>query len=230
MFSIGKCIRDKALKKPDVVLREHPLAVVAKESAKVTQRILFHPRMFRDQVKRQRCRCKAASNNLMKLCKSCDQWFHYRCVGLTKAEADAAVDWKCGYCVSTPDKDGNCEWFSSKKDETKKSKTAIPVRNVNDTPRNKGIPTDRDDLIWKGPRSWDDIKQMAREGGVKINLAEQRHQAKAQKLVEEGGHHLVDAMTAGGLAARGVDGALTDELYHLNLLGDEEEEEELVEK
>jgi hypothetical protein len=214
------------LKKPDVELRKHPLSEVAKVSTELTQRILFHPEPFRVKVQRQRCICRAKSNNKMILCESCDQWFHFNCVDMTEEEAQKAKDWKCGYCAGGPGDGEKQSWVFVRKQASKKARPAIRERLVSETPKALGIDPHGDDEIEKGPVLWEDVVKMARDGGVKINQPEQRRAKKAAKLVEEGGHHLVDEMTAGGLAARGVDGALVDELLNLQLLDDEEDVEE----
>lgn len=227
-----QCVRKNALKKPDVELRKHPLSEVAKVSAELTGRILFHPEPFRVQSDRQRCICRAKSNNKMVLCESCDEWFHFACVDMTEVEAQDAKDWKCGYCAGGPPKDGMQSWVLARRQVSKRARPAPRERLVSETPKARGIQPYGDDKVEKGPVSWEEIMQMARDGAAKINQVEQRWAKKAATLVEEGGHHLVDAMTAGGLAARGVDGALVDELLNLNLLdepGDVDEEEEDVE-
>ena len=219
-------MRKNALKKPDVELRKHPLSEVAKVSAELTGRILFHTEPFRVKVDRQRCICRAKSNNKMVLCELCDEWFHFTCVDMTEEEAQDAKDWKCGYCAGGPPKDGKQSWVLARKQVSKRARPAIRDRLVSETPKARGIKPHGDDKIEMGPGSWDEIVQMAREGGAKINQLERRRAEKAAKLVEGGGHHLVDAMAAGGLAARGVDGTLVDELVHLQLIDEPEDVEE----
>jgi hypothetical protein len=66
---------------------------------------------------------------------------------------------------------------------------------------------------------------LAREGGRKIYL-EQKRKAAAAKVLKEGGHHIVDEMTAGGVQARGVSNALANEFYHNDALQDVAEGDE----
>lgn len=168
----------------------------------------------------------------MVLCESCDEWFHFACVDMSEEDAQMAKDWKCGYCAGGPPKDGKQSWVLARRQVSKRARPAVRERLVSETPKARGIEPNGDDKVEKGPVSWEEIMRMARDGAAKINQVEQRWAKKAAKLVEEGGHHLVDAMTAGGLAARGVDGALVDELLNLDLLdepGDVDQEEEEVE-
>lgn len=214
------------MKKPDVELRKHPLTEVAKVSAELTRRILFHPEPFRVEVARQRCICRSKAEKNMVLCESCDEWFHFHCVDMTVEQAEKAIHWRCGYCTGRPDSDGKQTWNLDRKQAGKRARPAVRDRLVSDTPKARGVNPFKNEMIETGPGSWQEIVQMAQEGGAKINQAEQRRAQKAATLVEEGGHHVVDAVTAGGLAGRGVDGALIDELYHLDLLGEVAVEEE----
>ncbi len=60
--------------------------------------------------------------------------------------------------------------------------------------------------------TWQDVVELAKAGGRAINLEMQANKRKAQKIVKEGGHHVVDEMTAAGLQLREVDDELIDDL------------------
>ena len=70
---------------------------------------------------------------------------------------------------------------------------------------------------------------MAKAGGRAINLEIQANKRKAQKIVKEGGHHVVDEMTAAGLQLREVDDELIDDLLGQGLLDEDGEEVSAVE-
>ncbi len=53
-------------------------------------------------------------------------------------------------------------------------------------------------------------------------MEEARKKKKAEKLVKELGHHIVDEMTSAGLALRSVDGPLIDDLEELGFLDERE--------
>ncbi len=201
-------------------MRQFPLEVVVAESKKVTQRIVFHPDQLRHQVKRQRCFCGNVSNDRMLLCDTCQEWYHCDCIGVTKKEAATLQGWKCGYCFEPPDAAGDCVWKMDIPQGKRKKAKVAPSRNVSQTPRELGIDPEGADLVWEGPDTWDKIVDLAREGGRKINLEQKRHKAAAAKILKEGGHHIVDEMTAGGVQARGVSNALADEFYHNDMLND----------
>lgn len=184
--------------------------------------ILFHPETFRHQEKRQACYCGAKSNDKMVQCDHCDEWFHCACIGVSEQQARQEENWGCGYCRAVPDADGNCTWQLEIPQGGRKRPRVAPTRNVRDTPKAKGLDVSGKDLVWVGPRNWEEVVAMAREGGRAINLEMKVQKGRAAKVVKEGGHHIVDEQTAAGLQAREVDNALVDDLLHQGMLDNNE--------
>lgn len=104
----------------------------------------------------------------------------------------------------------------------KRVRVAKP-REASQTPRALGIEPFGDDLINVGPRTWDDIVLLAQEGGKKIREAEARYKRKAAALVKEGGHHIVDQMSLGGVVHQGVTKELVADLIAVGELEEEED-------
>ena len=217
----SQCVRKAPLKKPDFVLRGFPLQKVFEASKTVGQVLLLHPAPFRHEQDRQRCFCNTRSNGYMVLCETCHEWFHFKCVGLTAAEADAAQNWRCGYCRAAPDANGNRLWALPIPGANQKRKKATLVRNDANTPKARGIGILNDKEV-VGPTTWEDFVALAREGGRKINEKEARYKRKAEQLVKEGGHHVVDAVGLGGVVARGVDATMVDDLVGQDLIVDDD--------
>jgi hypothetical protein len=219
-----QCVRAAPLRKPDVELRKHPLQKVLEATDTVTNQILFHPEKLRHWEKRRRCFCKVKSEEKMMLCETCWQWYHFGCVGLSAQEASQAVDWKCGYCLGKPVADGMCSWKLDIPQGNRKRKKVAPERHIKNSPRARGVSPDDDDLLEVGPTTWQDVIELAKAGGRAINLEMQANKRKAQKIVKEGGHHVVDEMTAAGLQLREVDDELIDDLLGQGLLDEDEEQ------
>ena len=201
-------MRRTALQKPDQILRHFPLVKVFEQSKRVNKVLLFSCDMLRREIPRQRCFCKTKSTKDMMLCEECAEWYHLACIGVTQEEAEAAADWRCGYCQGAPDNDGFRTWQSRIPQGNRKRPKVALARNDNATPRARGIQPLGDDVVSVGPSCWEECVELARTGARKINLAEAKNKKKALQLVNEGGHHIVDEVSLGGVRAREVDGAL----------------------
>ena len=134
------------LRKPDVELRKVALQKVMKQTKHVTDQILFHPETIYHREKRRRCYCKLKSELEMVFCGGCSQWYHLDCVGLSEEQARAAVDWRCGYCLSAPKGDGMCSWNLVIPQGKRKRKKVAPDRHKDDTPKKRGVQEDQDDF------------------------------------------------------------------------------------
>jgi hypothetical protein len=222
-------VRAAPLSRPDAVLRKHPLQKVMAAVPLLTTHVVFHPQPIFHQAKRPRCFCGIKSEKDMALCDTCLQWFHFACLGLSGKELQAIDDWKCGYCRGKPDQDGMCEWKMPIPQGDRKRKKVAPKRHVDDTPCARGVADDQDDMRDVGPRTWDDTVADARKGGKAINVKMVALKRRAEKLVKEGGHHIVDEMGAVGLQAREVNQVLVNDLLQENLLEDDEEPEAAAE-
>jgi hypothetical protein len=213
-----QCVRKAPGQLPNQELRFYPLVKVFEQSERISKVLLFSPDKICREIPRQRCFCNTKSNAQMMLCEECAEWYHVACIGMTQVEAEAAVDWCCGYCQSAPDADGDRTWMLAVPQGQRKRPKVAPVRNDVATPKARGVQPFNDDVVFDGPSSWDDCVELARTGGRKINLAEALNKKKALKIVNAGGHHVVDEVSLGGVQARGVDGALVDDLIGIGLL------------
>lgn len=222
LLTIAQCVRTAPLPRPDAVLRKHPLQKVMGVAESLTAQVLFHPHSIYHKEKRRRCFCGIKSEGKMGLCDSCNQWYHYGCLGMTFDDLEADKNWKCGYCRGKPDSDGICEWKMTIPQGKRKRKKVAPSRHFRDTPLARGVGPDEDDLLDVGPHTWDDTVAAAQSGGKRINAKMLAYKKRAEKLVEEGGHHIVDEMGAAGLQARDVDQVLVNDLLQEQLLGEDD--------
>lgn len=209
------------MQKPDKGLRKFPLSKVIAANEKLQRVFLMHPDPIRHKVERKYCICKTKADKKMVCCDECDEWFHYRCVGISEEAAKAARDWRCGYCRSNPDDEGNRTWSLKIREGKRKRKTVALVRNDDDTPKALQFDASVTNMVEVGPKSWSEIAQQTQMGARKINLEEARRRKQAKKILNEGGHHVVDEVTLGGVGPRQVDGALVDDLLELGLLDGE---------
>lgn len=154
----------------------------------------------------------------MILCEGCNEWYHHACVSMSEEQAQAAEDWRCGYCQADPDDEGNQIWNLPLPEGSSKRRKRPAARNEEETPKALGFDPNRRNKIAVGPASWDEIKTAARVGGQRINLEEQRKKKQALKVLGQGGHHVVDEMSSAGLSLRPVDGTLVDDLEGQGLL------------
>lgn len=190
-------------------------------TAELNSTILLHPEPIVHRVPRQRCFCHRKSDGKMCLCESCDEWYHLDCVGMTEQQAKAAVDWKCGYCRSDPDEKGNREWNLGIPQGAHKRKRVAKPRNDANSPKAKGVPTGGSEMVEQGPASWDACVALVVAGRKKIQEAELIYKRKAVKIVNEGGHHVVDQMTLGGVERQGVSHALVADLVAIGEIDEE---------
>jgi len=206
------------------------LQQVVEVAAKLTGQVVFHPLTIVRDEKRLLCFCKKKSSSNMGFCDGCNQWYHFACLGLTVKDLERAADWRCGYCRAKPDNDGMCEWkMTIPKGPGKRAKVA-PKRHFRDTPAARGAGPETVEMVQVGPVTWDDTVAEAKKGGKTINGKMLAFKKRAEKLVQEGGHHIVDEMGAAGLQARSVDQVLVNDLIQENLLRDEVEPEAEIEE
>jgi hypothetical protein len=194
------------------------LAKAFEQSKRISKVLLFSPDKIRREIPRQRCFCNTKSTNQMVLCEACTEWYHLGCVGMSQEDALAADNWHCGYCRSAPDADGNRDWTLPIAQGKRKKPKVAPTRNDNATPKARGVQPFNDEFVFDGPSSWDECVELVHAGARKINLAEAKNKKKALQLVNEGGHHVVDEVSLGGVRAREVDSALVDDLIDAGLL------------
>lgn len=208
------------LQKPDKYLRFSPLVKVIPATRKLQSVMLFSPDPIRHERERKYCFCRTNASKEMILCDECHEWYHFKCVGMDEEAAAGDDAWQCGYCMDEADEDGNRSWKLDIPPGKRKKKRTAPERNDDETPKALGFEPEKRAKVKMGPKDWDAIKLITAEGGKKINMEEERKKKKAEKLVKELGHHIVDEMTSAGLAMRNVDGPLIDDLEELGFLDD----------
>jgi PHD-finger len=207
--------------KPDKVLRVRPLREVQTALEKLKRVVLVHPEPIVVEVPSKYCVCKKGERKrtdktkLMIQCDECWDWFHFDCVQL-KDDADVKnLAWKCEWCLDTIDEKGYQRWTSNRKLAKK--------RHYKDTPRrNGGVKGGNPPQSYSAPPDWDgkvaEIKEIARRAAIK----KKKLTDAVEKLVEEGGHHLVDAVGMAGLDVRAVDEAMIDEMLGEGLVEEDE--------
>ena len=199
--------------KPDKVLRFRPLKEVKRALAKLQCVVLFHPKNLAQKLPSEFCYCKKGErktgkkSKLMVQCFTCWQWYHFDCVGLPDDAVLKNVEWKCGWCLEKPDKLGKHRWVPP-------GFTKGKLRHWKDAPRlNGGVYGGDPPQRFSSPLSWEgkvaEVQELARRAAIKKKkLAE-----AVEKLVDEGGHHFVDAEGMVGLESRPVTEALIDEVF-----------------
>ena len=211
------------MQKPDKVLRFRPLKEVKTALAKLQRVVLFHPKPIVEKLKPKYCHCKkgerkkGAKSKKMVQCVNCWDWFHFDCVGLAEDADVTDVPWECGWCAGKVDKPGKQRWTFPGRKKAK-------LRHWKDVPRlNGGVQGGEPPQRYSAPRSWEgkvaEVQELARRAMVK----KKKLTEAVEKLVEEGGHHLVDAEGMVGLESRPVTEAMIDEVYddEVNALGED---------
>lgn len=174
--------------------------------------LLFHPDPIWTEGERDRCFCNKKPNKKMLACEDCHEWFHFDCVGMIQATAEAADRWQRGYCRSPLNADGKREWFLLIPQGGRKHAKKAKPRADDASPKAQGLEIDGSDMVPLGPRSWAEVEVEVARSSKKINLARKAAKAAATRAVGAGGHHIVDEMIGGGVGPRKVTEALIDEL------------------
>jgi hypothetical protein len=205
--------------KPDKVLRFRPLKEVPEAVAKLKRVVLFHPKPIVEELKAKFCVCgkgerKAGKKSkLMIQCEECWEWYHSDCAGVEDAAAVQNDDWKCEWCTSDVDKEGYQRWKSGRKKAKKRHHKDVPKLNGAVLGGNPAV-------RYSAPPSWDgkveQVKELARRAAIK----KRKLTEAVEKLVDEGGHHLVDAEGMAGLELRPVNDGMIDEVLQAGLVED----------
>ena len=205
--------------KPDKVLRFRPLKEVPEAVAKLKRVVLIHPKPIAEELKAKFCICgkgerkMGKKSKVMIQCEECWEWYHSDCVGVADASVVQNDDWKCEWCKSDIDKEGYQRWKSGRKKAKKRHRKDIPKLN--------GAILGGDPAVrYSAPPSWegkvDQVKELARRAAIK----KRKLTEAVEKLVEEGGHHLVDAEGMAGLELRPVNDGMIDEALEAGLVAD----------
>jgi hypothetical protein len=203
--------------KPDKALRSRPLEEVGAAVSKLRKVVLFHPDPIVLELPHKYCVCGKGERSSgkksrdMVQCEECWEWFHFDCVDVKDHAEVENVDWKCDWCKSKIDKNGYQRWTAGRK----KAK----LRHQGDRPRVNGAvlggyPPSR----YSAPPSWDgkvaEVKELARRAAIK----KRKLTEAVEQLVNEGGHHLVDAEGMAGLERRPVNDGMIDEALAANMV------------
>lgn len=155
-------------------------------------------------------------------CDTCDEWYHFDCVGFDNDHSVKEDRWECGYCQGEQAVDGIQQWTRNIPQGLRKRVKTAPDRRIDETPKAKGIAIAGDEMVATGESTWFAIRAAAREGGKRINLKEKAAKGKAKGIVAAGGHHVVDHVVGGQVEPRPVNMALVDELAGNGILSDDE--------
>lgn len=217
----SKRVRAFPMGKPDKVLRVRPLREVKAALEKLKVVVLVHPEPIVVELPPKYCICKKGERIRSKItlrmiqCDECWEWFHFDCVGF-EDDKDVKDDvWKCEWCNYKIGKDGIQRWISKRK--------RAKNRHYKDAPRRNGaVRGGNPPKSFSAPQDWDgkvaEIKEIARRAAIK----KKKLTDAVEKLVDEGGHHLVDAVGMAGLDVRAVDGAMIDEMLGAGLVEEDE--------
>lgn len=203
--------------KPDKVLRSRPLKELGAAVAKLKQVVLFHPKQICEKLPAQYCVCKkperkkGKKSKEMIQCAGCWEWFHFDCVGIADGSDVTDKDWKCEWCRDVVDTEGYQRWRSGRKKAKKRHHKDVPKLQGavlgQDPPPRYSAP-----LTWEGKVN--EVKELARRASIK----KRKLTEAVEQLVDEGGHHVVDAEGMAGLELRAVDDGLVDEMVGAGLV------------
>lgn len=187
--------------------------------AKLKRVVLIHPKPIVEELKAKFCVCgkgerKRGDKSMdMIQCDECWEWFHSDCAGVEDFAAAQNDDWKCEWCKSDVDKEGYQRW----KSERKKAKK----RHCKDVPKLNGAVLGGDHAVrYSAPPSWDGKVEQVQEFARRAQIKKRKLTEAVEKLVDEGGHHLVDAEGMAGLELRPVNDGMIDEVLQAGLIED----------
>jgi hypothetical protein len=212
-------VRNGPMPKPDKVLRFRPLKEVPEALAELKRVVLFHPKPIVEELKAKFCVCGKGERKRgekpkdMIQCDECWEWYHSDCADVADVAAVQNTDWKCEWCKNGVDKEGFQRWKSGRKNAKK--------RHRNDVPKLNGAVLGGDPAVrYSAPPSWEgkveQVKEMARRAAIK----KRKLTEAVEQLVDEGGHHLVDAEGMAGLELRPVNDGMIDEVLQAGLVED----------
>ena len=199
------------MQKPDKVLRFRPLKEAQAAIAVLKRIVLFHPNPIVEETAATYCVCgkgvrlKGKKTDKMVQCDNCWEWYHFDCVGLLDDQQQELDAWTCEYCAEPPDQEGFNRWRAGRKKPKKRHHSTIPRLNGGQL---GGEPPKK----YSAPPSWDgkvaEVQEIARRAAVK----KRKLRVAVEKLVDEGGHHLMDTEGMAGLKLRSVDEEMMDEM------------------
>ena len=205
LLIVSQRVRKSAMPKPDKMLRFRPLKELETAVLKLKRVVLFHPEPLVKKLAGEYCVCRKderPDETGMVQCETCWEWFHFDCLSIREGTDYTGVDWTCVWCKNMPDKQGYQRW-----------KKGARKRHVRDFPKLHGAEYgENQPQRYSAPPTWEgkvaEVKELARRQAIrKRKLTE-----TVEGLVDQGGHHLVDAQGMAGLVLRPVDAGLVDEM------------------
>lgn len=209
--------------KPDKVLRFRPLKEVAEALAKLKRVVLIHPHPIVHEVGEKFCVCRKPERKMgnksmdMIQCDECWEWYHSDCAGVADVAEFENAYWKCEWCESAVDKGGFQRWKTGRELPKK--------RHRNDIPRlNGAVLGGNPPKRYSNPSSWEGKVEQVKEKARRAAIKKRKLTEAVEKLVDEGGHHLVDAEGMAGLELRPVNDGMIDEAVEAGLVEDIDED------
>ncbi len=213
------------MQKPDKVLRSRPIGEVQLAVEKLRRVVLFHPNVISEELTPKMCVCRKGEqrrgrgSNVLTQCDECFEWFHNDCAGLPDDVGAAGEVWRCEFCLDTPDRAGYQRWRTGRKKPKR--------RHFRDTPKMQGVESGGEPLpLFTAPRSWDGKVEETQERSRRLAIKKRKLLDAAEVLIDQQGHHLVDAEGMAGLEARPVEDGLIDEMVNAGLLDCESSDDE----
>lgn len=211
--------------KPDKVLRSRPISEVAPALEKLKRVVLFHKDPVSELMEPKMCICRKGERRRgrktksMTQCDGCFEWYHNDCAGLADDFDAHGQEWKCEFCLDTADRYGYQRWKNNRQKPKK--------RHIRDSPKMQGAQSGGEPpRQYTAPRSWDGKVVETQERSRRMAVKKRKLQEAAEVLVDQRGHHLVDAEGLAGLEARPVEDGLIDEMVEAGLIdcdsGDED--------
>lgn len=203
-------VKQAPMPKPDVNSRQRPLKEMEAAISRLKRVVLFHPKPIVVELPAQYCVCRKGERTSgkksreMVQCGECWEWYHFDCVRLADGTDVQNVDWKCEWCLDAVDRAGYQRWRTGRNIPKK--------RHHRDRPRVNGAQLGQNPpRRYSAPQSWEgkveEVKELARRAAVK----KRKLKDAVEKLIDEGGHHVVDAEGMAGLELRPADEGLVDD-------------------
>jgi PHD-finger len=209
------------MQKPDKFLRFSPLKYVLNAVNELRSVFLVHPDPIFTKVEGHGCYCRNKMTDQMVQCDDCWEWYHFKCVEETKENLQAIQKYICKFCRDKVDSDGWQKWLVKKKPKDVEYK-----RKIKDTPKANGVSMDSDRKECKMGSNWAELVENLQKKAVANNKKDQVQKKRAEKIIKEGGHHVVDQIASAGVRLRNVTPALIDEMEGNGLLDEERVEVE----
>lgn len=156
------------------------------------------------------CHCRTKDIKSMTQCKTCYEWFHFRCIGWTNGvpEAWEELAYVCGFCFAEGDQERvwKGKAFRFVKVEGRRNRQWVAYSPTRKATNADMIRNEQRDAIHRagGFTSWSNARSMVKVRSEEIQLALTKDKNKAKVALAQGGHHIADAPGSGGPQLRRV--------------------------